>query len=86
LDKAGHLDTSLDCAPAASLDAIATQQIKAAIDNLKSRRTVLVISHNLPLIMDADVIHVMRGGEIVESPTYRNCCGPASNQFFSAMI
>ena len=53
--------------PTASLDAIATDQIKASIDAIKQGRTVIIISHNIGQIIDADNIYVLEQGRIVES-------------------
>lgn len=52
--------------PTASLDAIATEQIKHSLDEIKQGRTVIMISHSLSQIIDADYIYVMQDGEIVE--------------------
>ncbi|MFW1909378.1 ABC transporter ATP-binding protein [Acinetobacter ursingii] len=52
--------------PTASLDAIATEQIKHSLDQIKQGRTVIMISHSLSQIIDADYIYVMQDGEIVE--------------------
>ena len=53
--------------PTASLDAIATEQIKASIDAIKQGRTVVVISHNIGQIIDADYIYVLENGRVVQS-------------------
>lgn len=53
--------------PTASLDAQVTSEIKSAIDRLKQGRTVLVISHNIQMIIDADLIHVLKDGHIIET-------------------
>lgn len=58
--------------PTASLDAITTEQIKESIDAVKHNRTVLIISHNISQIMDADHIYVMRDGEIVGEGTHES--------------
>ncbi|MCH7314926.1 ABC transporter ATP-binding protein [Acinetobacter sp. ANC 3882] len=52
--------------PTASLDAIATEQIKHSLDEIKQGRTVIIISHNLSQIIDADYTYVMQDGMIVE--------------------
>ena len=52
--------------PTASLDAIATEQIKASIDAIKSGRTVIIISHNIGQIIDADQIYVLQQGHVVQ--------------------
>ena len=55
--------------PTASLDAIATEQIKASIDAIKQGRTVIIISHNIGQIIDADKIYVLKEGHVVQSGT-----------------
>jgi ABC-type multidrug transport system fused ATPase/permease subunit len=52
--------------PTASLDAIATEQIKASIDAIKQGRTVIIISHNIGQIIDADRIYVLEQGRVVQ--------------------
>ncbi|ENX31960.1 hypothetical protein F889_03855 [Acinetobacter colistiniresistens] len=52
--------------PTASLDAIATEQIKHSLDEIKQGRTVIIISHSLSQIIDADYTYVMQDGRIVE--------------------
>ena len=52
--------------PTASLDAIATEQIKQSLDEIKQGRTVIMISHSLSQIIDADYTYVMKEGEIAE--------------------
>ena len=52
--------------PTASLDAIATEQIKNSIDAIKQGRTVVVISHNIGQIIDADVLYVLDHGHCVQ--------------------
>ena len=56
--------------PTASLDAIATEQIKNSLDAIKSGRTVVIISHSLSQILDSDCIYVMKKGCVVESGTH----------------
>ena len=53
--------------PTASLDAIATEQIKSSIDAIKQGRTVIIISHNIGQIIDADHIYVLQQGRVVQS-------------------
>lgn len=55
--------------PTASLDAIATEQIKSSIDAIKQGRTVIIISHNIGQIIDADQIYVLQQGCVVQSGT-----------------
>lgn len=56
--------------PTASLDAIATEQIKNSLDAIKEGRTVIIISHSLSQILDSDKIYVMKKGRVVESGTH----------------
>lgn len=56
--------------PTASLDAIATEQIKNSLDAIKEGRTVIIISHSLSQILDSDMIYVMKKGQVVESGTH----------------
>lgn len=58
--------------PTASLDAITAEQIKDSIDAIKKDRTVLIISHNISQIMDADQIYVMQDGEIIGSGNHES--------------
>ncbi|MBP5545893.1 MAG: ATP-binding cassette domain-containing protein [Bacteroidales bacterium] len=55
--------------PTASLDAIATEQIKNSIDAIKQGRTVIVISHNIGQIIDSDRIYVLDTGHCVQNGT-----------------
>ena len=53
--------------PTASLDAIATEQIKNSIDAIKQGRTVIVISHNIGQIIDSDQLYILDTGHCVQS-------------------
>ena len=53
--------------PTASLDAIATEQIKSSIDAIKQGRTVIVISHNIGQIIDSEQLYVLDHGTAVQS-------------------
>ena len=55
--------------PTASLDAIATEQIKNSIDAIKQGRTVIVISHNIGQIIDSDTIYVLQTGHVEQKGT-----------------
>ena len=56
--------------PTASLDAIATEQIKNSLDAIKQDRTVVIISHSISQIIDSDVIYVLKEGRVVETGTH----------------
>ena len=53
--------------PTASLDAIATEQIKNSLDAIKKDRTVIIISHSISQIIDADMIYALQTGRVEES-------------------
>ena len=45
-------------------------EIQKSLDSLKEGKTVIVIAHRLSTIQNADVIHVLEKGKIVESGTH----------------
>ncbi|MBR6369573.1 MAG: ABC transporter ATP-binding protein [Bacteroidaceae bacterium] len=53
--------------PTASLDAIATEQIKNSIDAIKKDRTVIIISHSISQIIDSDMVYALQKGRVEES-------------------
>ncbi len=54
-----------------SLDTESERQVQGALNRLMRGRSSLVIAHRLSTIMDADCIHVLTEGKIVESGTHR---------------
>ena len=50
-----------------ALDNESQEFIKKVIDNLVKDHTVIIVAHRLSTIMDADVIHVVEKGKVVES-------------------
>lgn len=56
--------------PTANLDAIATEQIKMSLDEIKKDRTVIIISHSISQIIDAANIIVMEKGTVAETGTH----------------
>jgi ATP-binding cassette subfamily B protein len=56
--------------PTAALDARAEAELFADVRELLAGRSVLLISHRFSTVRSADRIHVMHGGEIVESGTH----------------
>ena len=48
------------------VDTRTEQLIQSAMDNLMKGRTSFVIAHRLSTIRDADIILVMKGGDIIE--------------------
>ena len=53
--------------PTASLDAIATEQIKNSIDAIKKDRTVIIISHSISQIIDSEVVYALQKGRVEQS-------------------
>ena len=54
----------------ASVDSETERLIQQALDRLMENRTAFVIAHRLSTIRDADTIHVLDKGEIIESGTH----------------
>lgn len=53
-----------------SVDTRTEERIQAAMDNLMRGRTSFVIAHRLSTIRDADLILVMKDGDIIEQGTH----------------
>ncbi len=53
-----------------ALDTESERQVQAALKQLMRGRTTLVIAHRLSTVVDADLIHVVEGGRVVESGTH----------------
>ena len=53
-----------------ALDNNSQEYIKRAIDNLVKDHTVIIVAHRLSTIMDADIIHVVDKGRVVDSGTH----------------
>ncbi|MFK7909843.1 MAG: ABC transporter ATP-binding protein [Akkermansiaceae bacterium] len=54
----------------ASVDSETERLIQQALDRLMANRTAFVIAHRLSTIKDADCIHVLEKGEVIESGTH----------------
>ena len=55
-----------------SVDTRTEERIQAAMDNLMKGRTSFVIAHRLSTIRDADLILVMKDGDIIEQGTHES--------------
>ena len=56
-------------------------QIQKAMDNLMKGRTSFVIAHRLSTIKDADLILVMKDGDIIEEGNHKELL--AANGFYA---
>ncbi len=61
--------------PTASLDSESEQKVQEALRRLCAGKTTLVIAHRLNTIVDADHIHVVENGAIVESGAHGKLLG-----------
>lgn len=73
--------------PTASLDAIATQEIKNSLDAIKKGRTVIIISHSISQIIDAENVIVLDKGHVMEQGTHEDLYARNGkyHEIFSAM-
>ncbi len=53
-----------------ALDTVSERIVQGALDAASRGRTTIAIAHRLSTVVDADVIHVVRAGRIVESGTH----------------
>ena len=53
-----------------ALDNKSQEYIKKTIDSLVKDHTVMIVAHRLSTIVDADIIHVVKKGKVVDSGTH----------------
>jgi ATP-binding cassette subfamily B protein len=53
-----------------SLDTVSERVVQAALDRAARGRTTITVAHRLSTVADADVIHVVEAGRIVETGTH----------------
>ena len=66
-----------------SVDTRTEERIQSAMDNLMKGRTSFVIAHRLSTIRDADLILVMKDGDIIEQGTHQSLL--AANGFYASL-
>ncbi len=58
--------------PTAGLDPFSEAKVMEAFDRLMERRTIIVVTHHLPLIANADLIVVLKNGMVAEQGDHRS--------------
>jgi ATP-binding cassette subfamily B protein len=58
--------------PTAGLDPFSEAKVMEAFDRLMERRTIIVVTHHLPLIANADMIVVLKNGSVAERGDHRS--------------
>ena len=58
-----------------ALDTASEREVQKALDALMGSRTTIAIAHRLSTIVNADVINVIDGGQVVESGSHRDLLG-----------
>jgi subfamily B ATP-binding cassette protein MsbA len=53
-----------------ALDSETEKYVQESIDALRGKITLILIAHRFSTIKNADIIHVMEAGEVVESGTF----------------
>ena len=69
--------------PPSSVDTRTEIRIQKALDNLMKGRTSFVIAHRLSTIKNADMILVMKDGDIIEQGTHDELL--AKNGFYAEL-
>lgn len=64
-----------------ALDSESELAIKNSIDKLKGQITIIMIAHRLSTVKDADVIHVLNEGKIIESGSYKELMENENSNF-----
>ncbi|MFL5383541.1 MAG: ABC transporter ATP-binding protein [Longimicrobiaceae bacterium] len=66
-----------------ALDTENERRIRDAISALHGRTTILVITHRLSSVRDADTIHVMEGGRLIESGDFATLLAKPRGRFLA---
>jgi ATP-binding cassette subfamily B protein len=57
--------------PTSALDPLHERRVTEALDSLKGKRTIILVSHRLSTVINCDQIFVMDNGRIVEAGTHK---------------
>ncbi|HUL36426.1 MAG TPA: ATP-binding cassette domain-containing protein, partial [Thermodesulfobacteriota bacterium] len=66
-----------------SLDSENEKRIQNAIETLHSQMTILIMTHRLSAVREADIIHVLEKGQLVESGTWGSLMANRDGRFFA---
>lgn len=71
-----------------ALDTQSERLVQSALDRLQQGKTTVVVAHRLSTIMGADIIHVLKDGQIVESGTHDELLakGGAYSRLYGTLI
>ncbi|KAK5581948.1 hypothetical protein RB653_003529 [Dictyostelium firmibasis] len=67
-----------------ALDTVSEKVVQVALDNVSKGRTSIVIAHRLSTVIDADLIVVVKEGQVVELGTHDTLL--AQNGFYSELV
>lgn len=70
--------------PTAALDTLNEKNIKEMIEELSKEKIVIIITHNLGLLNEADMIYVMKQGNVMEHGVYSEL--KESGRYFSTLM
>jgi ABC-type multidrug transport system fused ATPase/permease subunit len=70
--------------PTAHLDSKTEESVRASLDALMKGRTTFIIAHRLRTVQDADLILVLKDGQVVESGTHNELV--AKNGAYAALL
>lgn len=68
----------------AALDNATEKAFMRAINNLKGKKTLIMIAHRLSTVKDCDIIYFMENGEIIDSGSYEYLL--EENMFFRRLV